>query len=164
MLYNSIRCIHGHIQRLMQHNFLFPKVASPSQCASLWRDVRHIHVCWLCWQIFRTFQAWNMLWHPASRVTKSIQNVTNLPFDTKLPTGHTGCQLQSDGIPDSKITHQHTGASQVHTLDTVLWCVVEDMKTILYWWEMSTRWHMMSETIVNLRIREKLHHRKPIDN
>ena len=39
----------------MQHNFLFPKVASPSQCASLWRDMWHARIRWLCWQIFRTF-------------------------------------------------------------------------------------------------------------
>ena len=61
-LYNSVWCIHRHI-RFMQHNFLFPKVASPSMCASLWRDVWHARVRWLCWQIFRTFQAWNTLWH-----------------------------------------------------------------------------------------------------
>ena len=34
---------------------LFPKVASPSQCASLWRDVRHARVLWPCWHTFRTF-------------------------------------------------------------------------------------------------------------
>ena len=57
--YSSVWCIHGHIQWFMPHNLLFPKVASPSQCASLWRDVRHARVRWLCWQIFRTFQTWN---------------------------------------------------------------------------------------------------------
>ena len=40
----------------MQHNFLFPKVASLSQWASLW----HARVRWLCWQNFRIFQACNM--------------------------------------------------------------------------------------------------------
>ena len=78
MLYNSVWCIHGHIQRFMQHNLLFPKVASPSQCTSLWRDLRHACVRWLCWPIFRTFQAYNMLWHHASQVAKFIQNVTNI--------------------------------------------------------------------------------------
>ena len=71
-LYNSVWCMHGHIQWFMQHNFLFPKVASPSQCASLWRDVRHARVRWLCWQIFRTFPACNTLWHPASRVARFL--------------------------------------------------------------------------------------------
>ena len=77
-LYSSVWCIHGHIQWFMQHNFLFPKVASHSQCASLWRDVRHARVRWLCWQIFRTFQTWNTLWRSASRVAKFIKNVTNI--------------------------------------------------------------------------------------
>ena len=67
-LYSSVWCIHGHIQWFMQHNLLFPKVASPSQCVSLWRDVRHARVRWLCWQIFRKFQTWNRLWRSASRV------------------------------------------------------------------------------------------------
>ena len=77
-LYSSVWCIHGHIQWFMPHNLLFPKVASPSQCASLWRDVRHARVRWLCWQIFRTFQTWNRLWREAERVAKFIQNVTNI--------------------------------------------------------------------------------------
>ena len=55
----------------------------------------------------------------------------HLPFDTKLSTRHAGCQLQSDEIPDSKITHQHTAAIEVRALDTALQNVVEDMKTIL---------------------------------
>ena len=54
----------------------------------------------------------------------------HLPFDTKLSTRHAGCQLQSDEIPDSKITHQHTAANQVRALDTALQSVVEGMKTI----------------------------------
>ena len=78
MLYNSVWCMHGHILWFMQHNFLFPKVASPSQCASLWRDVRHARVRWLCWQIFRTFQACNTLWRPALRVARFLPNVTNI--------------------------------------------------------------------------------------
>ena len=55
----------------------------------------------------------------------------HLPSDTKLSTRHAGCQLQSDKIRDSKITHQHTAAIQVRALDTALRSVVEDMKTIL---------------------------------
>ena len=55
-LYSSVWCIHGHIQWFMQHNFLFPKVASPLQCASLRRDVRHARVRWLCWQIVWHFR------------------------------------------------------------------------------------------------------------
>ena len=58
--------------------FLFPKVAIPSQCASLWRDVRHALVRWLCWQMCRTFQACNTLWHLVSWVAIFLQNVTNL--------------------------------------------------------------------------------------
>ena len=54
-LYNSVWCIHGHIHWCMQHNFLFPKVAS-SQCASLWRDVRTARVRWLCWQFVGHFR------------------------------------------------------------------------------------------------------------
>ena len=55
--------IHGHIQWYMQHNFLFPKVACPSQCAS-WRHAAwHPRVCWICWQNFLTFQACNTLSH-----------------------------------------------------------------------------------------------------
>ena len=73
-LYNSVWCIHW----FMQHNFLFPKVGSPSQCASLRRDMRHARVRWLCWHNIRTFQAWNTLWHPAWRVAKFIQKVTNI--------------------------------------------------------------------------------------
>ena len=52
MLYNSVWCIHRHIQWFMQHNFIFPKVASPSQCASLWQDVWHAHVRWFVDNIF----------------------------------------------------------------------------------------------------------------
>ena len=40
----------------MQHNFLFPKVASPWQCASLWRNARHARVRWLCWHFFGHFR------------------------------------------------------------------------------------------------------------
>ena len=72
-LYSSVWCIHGHIQWFMPHHLLFPKVASPSQCANLWRDVRHARVRWLCWQIFRTFQTWNRLWRETERVAKFIQ-------------------------------------------------------------------------------------------
>ena len=132
-LYSSVGCIHGHIQWFMQHNFLFPKVASPSQCASLWCDVRHARVRWLRWQIFRTFQTWNTLWRSASRVAKFIQNVTNIfifhltqSLRPATPSGH----LQSDEISDSKITHRYTAANQVRAPDTALQNVVEDMKTI----------------------------------
>ena len=55
-LYSSVWCIHGHIQWFMQHNLLFPKIASPSQCASLWRNMLHARVRWLCWQIFGHFR------------------------------------------------------------------------------------------------------------
>ena len=46
-------------------------------------------------------------------------------------TRHAGCQLQSDEIADSKITHQRTAANQVRALNTAFQSVVEDMKTIL---------------------------------
>ena len=154
-LYSSVWCIHGHIQWFMPHNSLFPKVASPSQCASLWRDVRHARVRWLCWQIFRTFQTCNRLWREAERVAKFIQNVTNIfifhltqSFRCAMSSGH----LQSDEIPDGKITHRYTAANQVRARDTALQSVVEDMKTILYWWEMPTRWHMMSEKQLSILI------------
>ena len=108
-LYSIVWCIPGHIQWFMQHNFLFPKVTSPSQCASLWCDVRHARA-------FRTFQTWNTLWRSASRVAKFIQNVTNIfifyltqSFRPATSSGH----LQSDEIPDSKITHRKTAANQV---------------------------------------------------
>ena len=39
--------------------------------------------------------------------------------------------LQSDEIPDSKITHLYTAANQVRAPDTALQSVVEGMKTIL---------------------------------
>ena len=39
--------------------------------------------------------------------------------------------LESDEIPDSKITHRYTAANQVCAQDTALQSVVEDMKTIL---------------------------------
>ena len=113
-LYSSVWCIHGHIQWFMPHNLLFPKVASPSQCASLWRDVQHARVRWLCWQILRTFQTWNRLWREAERVAKFIQNVTNIfifhltqSFRPATSSGH----LQSDEIPDGKITHRYTAAN-----------------------------------------------------
>ena len=147
-LYSSVWCIHGHIQWFMQHNFLFAKVASPSQCASLWRDVWHARVRWLFWQFSRTFQTWNTLWRSASRVAKFIQNVSNIfifhltqSFRPATSSGH----LQSDEIPESKLTHRSTAANQVRAPDTALQSVLEDMKTILYWWEMSTTWHMMSK-------------------
>ena len=115
-LYSSVWCIHGHKQWFMPHNLLFPKVASPSQCASLWRDVRHARVRWLCWQIFRTFQTWNRLWREAERVAKFIQNVTNIfifhltqSFRPATSSGH----LQSVENPDSKITHRYTAANQL---------------------------------------------------
>ena len=154
-LYSSVWCIHGHIQWFMPHNLLFPKVASPSQCASLWRDVRHARVRWLCWQIFRTFQTWNRLWREAERVAKFIQNVTYIlifhltqSFRPATSSGH----LQSDEIPDGKITHRYTAAIQVRARDTALQSVVEDMKTILLWWEMPTTWHMMSEKQLSILI------------
>ena len=77
-LYNSVWCIYGHIQRFMQYNVLFPKVASASQCAKLWRDVWYALVRWLCRHTFRTFQAYNALWHHASWVVKFIRNATNI--------------------------------------------------------------------------------------
>ena len=77
-LYNSVWCIHGHIHWYMQHNFLFLKVASPSQCTSLCHNVAHACLCWLYWQNFRTIQACIMLWHPAFRVTRFTRIVTNI--------------------------------------------------------------------------------------
>ena len=53
--YNIVWCIRGHM-RCMQHTFLFPKVASLSQYASLLRDVRHARVRWLCWQFSGHFR------------------------------------------------------------------------------------------------------------
>ena len=44
-----------------------------------------------------------------------------------MSSGH----LQSDEIPDGKITHLYTAADQVRAPDTALQSVVEDMKTIL---------------------------------
>ena len=45
-----------------------------------------------------------------------------------MSSGH----LQSDEIPDGKITHPwYTAADQVRATDTALQSVVEDMKTIL---------------------------------
>ena len=71
----------------MQHNFLFPKVASPSQCASLWHNVQHARVRWLCWQIFRTFQTWNTLWRYALHKTLPIysSSIRHKPFDPPCP-------------------------------------------------------------------------------
>ena len=135
-LYNSVWCIHGHIQWFMQRNFLFLKVASPSQCTSLWRDVRHARIRWLCWQIFVTFQACNMLWHPASWVARFLRNATNififhLTQSFRPATQGASYDLTKSLTPDSKITHQHAAAIQFCALDTALWSVVEDMKTIL---------------------------------
>ena len=64
----------------MQHNFLFPKVASPShsQCASLRHDVRHCTCSLALLTFFRTFQACNTLSLPVSQVAKFIQNVANI--------------------------------------------------------------------------------------
>ena len=76
----------------------------------------------------------------------------HLPFDAKLSTHDAGCQLQSDEIPDSKIIHQHAAAIQVRALDTALRSVVEDMKMILKWLEMYTRWHMMSEKQLSILV------------
>ena len=68
-----------NIRCFMQHNFLFPKVASPSQCASLRHDVGHC-TCSLALLpfFFRTFQACNTLWLPVSQAAKFIQNVANI--------------------------------------------------------------------------------------
>ena len=64
-------------------------------------------------------------------INKKYYQYSHLPFNTKISTRHAGRQLQSDEISDSKITHRRTAAIQVHTLDTALQSVVEDMKTIL---------------------------------
>ena len=48
-------------------------------------------------------------------------------FRPATSSGH----LQSDEIPDGKITHWYTAANQVRARDTALQSVVEDMKTIL---------------------------------
>ena len=108
----SVWCIHGHIQWFMKHNFLFPKVASPSQCASLWRDVWHAHVCWLCWQIFRTFQAWNTLWHPATRVAKFIQNVTKISIFHLTQSFRPTTQDASYNLTKSPTAKSLTGMTQ----------------------------------------------------
>ena len=52
--------------------------------------------------------------------TKCYQYV-HLPFDIKLSIHHAGRQLQSDEIPDSKITHQRTVAIQDRTLVSEVW-------------------------------------------
>ena len=109
------------IHSFMQHNFLFPKVASPSQCASLRHDVRHC-TCSLALLTFFFSDISGMQYAMApcfagrEIYTKCCQYI-HLPSDTKLLTRSTGCQLQSDEIPDSKITHQQL---QVCALDTAL--------------------------------------------
>ena len=50
-----------------------------------------------------------------------------LSFRPATSSGH----LQSDEIPDGKITHRYTAVNQVRARDTALQSVVEDMKTIL---------------------------------
>ena len=97
------------IRCFMQHNFLFPKVASPSQCASLRHDVRY---CTCSLALLTFFSDISGLQYAIASClagreiyTKCCQYI-HLPSDTKLSTRHTGCQLQSDEIPDSKITHQ----------------------------------------------------------
>ena len=99
------------IQCFMQHDFLFPKVASPSQCASLRHDVRHCTCSLALLTFFSDISGMQYAMAPCLAAagreiyTKCCQYI-HLPSDTKLSTRSTGCQLQSDEIPDSKITHQ----------------------------------------------------------
>ena len=76
-IYNSVWCMPGHMQRFMQHFFSISESCKPL-AVRLLRDVRHAHVRWLCWQIYRTFQACNTLWQSGSRVAKFIRNVSNI--------------------------------------------------------------------------------------
>ena len=55
-----------------------------------------------------------------------LSSILTQNFRPATSSGH----LQSDEIPDSKITHRYTAANQVHAPDTTLQSVVEDMKTI----------------------------------
>ena len=90
-LYSSVWYIHGHIQWFMQHNFLFPKVASPSQCASFWRDVRHARVRRLCWHFFSDISDLKYveaLCLTGSEIYTKCYQYIHLPFDTKLSTRH----------------------------------------------------------------------------
>ena len=46
--------------------------------------------------------------------------IYSFSIDPKLSTRHAGCQVLPGEIPNSKITHQHTAAIQVHAIDTAL--------------------------------------------
>ena len=62
--------------------------------------------------------------------TKCYQYI-HLPFDKSFRPATSSGHLQSDEIPDGKITHRYTAANQVRARDTALPSVVEDNKTIL---------------------------------
>ena len=76
----------------------------------------------------------------------------NLPFVTKLSTRHVERPSTIWRIP------RHQNHSQVYCSesgprpDTALQSVVEDVKTISWWWRMSTRWHMMSKKQLSILI------------
>ena len=146
-LYMCVWCIHGHIQQFIQHNFYFRKLQA-IRSAPVCGATCGIHVfAGFVDKLFGHFR-------PAIRygtLPRGWQNLYEM-----LPI-YSSSIYYKDCDPPRRVpatiwrnlwqqnTHQHAAAIQVRALDTALWSVVEDMKTISLWWQMSTRWHMMSE-------------------
>ena len=146
----------------MQHNFFFPKVASPSQCASLWRDVQHARVRWLCLQIFRTFQSCNMLWsrniHKMSPIYSS--SIWHKAFDPppRAPATIWRNPQQQNQWP----AHcSNLGPHPRHSSSKCGWRHENDFIVMGNVHKMA---HDVRETIVNPHIREKLRQRRPIEH
>ena len=133
------------------HNYLFLKVAIPLQCASLWCAMWHARVRRPCWQNFWTFQTYNTLSHPAFWITKFMQIVTNIFIFHSTQTFDLKRRVLAR-IWWNPWQWKHSPAIQERTLDIALQSMVEDEKTILYRWKMSTRWHIMSEKQLSILI------------
>ena len=109
-----------------------------------------------------TFQACNTLARWASRVARFIRNVTSIFISNltqNLRRATLSVHIQSDGIPDCENTHhahKQPGPAPSHSSPKrSLYHVVEDLKTRLTvskWWDMSTRWHMMSEKQLSIHV------------
>ena len=73
----------------MQHNFLFPKVASPSQCPSLWRDVRHARVRDKFFGHFRPEIRYGAMPRGSQNLHKTLpiysSSIRHKPFDPPCP-------------------------------------------------------------------------------
>ena len=119
------------IRCFMQHNFLFPKVASPSQCASLRHDVGHCTCSLALLPFFSGHFRHAIRYGSLSRRPRNLYKILPIYSSSIWHKTFDPPHRVPATIWRNPRQQNHSPAMQVRAPDTALPSVVEDIKTIL---------------------------------